>query len=307
MLSADHRAQHTGPRDLQRVGDTMRGPVETAGERPEVPLFDGVSLSGWRAVPRLPVAAWPGGPEPDVRSSAYQRAAGSVGRWNVENGMIVGGQEPPGSGLGAYLVSEATFADFELTLEAWPDWPADSGVMVRATGVGAQGFQVLLDHRRSGAIGGFYGNGIGGFHAIAHAYDARRDASGAPVGLVEELPSTTLEPLTEDKKQLLSFAASPESFLSVWRWDDWNEIKVRCTGTYPRLTTWVNGLKLYELDTATMVAPHYDREAVARLLGRAGHIALEVHDNDAGMGTDRWGVDSVVRWRNIRVRELATD
>jgi hypothetical protein len=285
----------------------QRGPVDTVAQRPEVPLFDGVSLSGWRAVPRLPVPAWPGGPEPEVSAAAYARAAGSTGRWTVQDGMIVGGQEPPGSGLGAYLVSEATFADFELTLEAWPDWPADSGIMVRATGAGTQGFQVLLDHRKSGAIGGFYGNGIGGFHAIAHAYDVRRDASGVPVGLVEESPGTTLEPLTQDKIDLLGFAAPAADFLSVWRWDDWNQIKVRCTGTYPRLTTWVNGLKLYELDTATLRAPHYDREAVADLLGPAGHIALEVHDNDPAMGTERWGVDSVVRWRNLRVRELTTD
>ena len=28
------------------------------------------------------------------------------------------------------------------------------------------GFQVLVDHRKSGLIGGYFGNGIGGFHAV---------------------------------------------------------------------------------------------------------------------------------------------
>jgi hypothetical protein len=51
-------------------------------------------------------------------------------------------------------------------------------------------------------------------------------------------------------------------------------------------------------------APQYDREAVAGLLGRAGHIALEVHDNDPGMGRDRWAPKAVVRWRNIRLELL---
>ena len=54
--------------------------------------------------------------------------------------------------------------------------------MVRATAVGSQGFQILLDHRKSGNIGGFYGNGIGGFHAIRFTLDAVTDAAGRPTG-----------------------------------------------------------------------------------------------------------------------------
>jgi Domain of Unknown Function (DUF1080) len=272
----------------------------------DVRIFDGTSLDGWRAVPRLPVPPWPGGPEPDTGSPSYRAAAASVGCWRVEDGAIVGGQEPPGSGLGGYLVTEATYADFELTFEVRPDWPADTGVLVRATAIGSQGYQVLIDHRRSGGIGGFYGNGIGGFHALAHTLDVARDADGRPVGLVAEDPSTTLEPVTDEKRALLSHAASAEEFLAAWRWDDWNELRVRCVGEHPVLTTWVNGVRLYELDTASMAWPHHDPDAVAGLLGRAGHIALEVHDNDERMGADRWGPHAVVRWRDLRVRPLDT-
>jgi len=39
------------------------------------------------------------------------RITAHTGRWMVEDGAIVGGQEPPGSKLGAYLVSDATFRD----------------------------------------------------------------------------------------------------------------------------------------------------------------------------------------------------
>jgi hypothetical protein len=45
---------------------------------------------------------------------------------------------------------------------------------------------------------------------------------------------------------------------------------------------------------------------VAGLLGRAGHIALEVHDNDEGMGEARWAPEAVVRWRNFRLRPLGS-
>ena len=106
----------------------------------------------------------------------------------MEDGAICGRQDPPGSGLGAYLVSDETFGDFELSFEARPDWPADTGIMLRATPIGSQGYQVLLDHRKSGNIGGFYGNGIGRFHAINFNLDVARDAAGRPTGLKLEDP-----------------------------------------------------------------------------------------------------------------------
>lgn len=269
-----------------------------------VHLFDGTTLAGWRAVPRLPVAPWPGGPEPDTTSKQYAAAAATTGSWSVEDGAIVGAQDPPGSGLGGYLITEERYGDFELSLQVRPDWPADTGVLLRATALGSQGFQVLVDHRRSGGIGGFYGNGIGGFHALAYGLDAARDAAGEPIGLVVDDPAATLEPVTPQKRGLLSYAAPAEDFLAAWRWAEWNELTVRCTGSYPVLTTWVNGLKVYEVDTGAISHPTYDREAVARLLGRTGHIALEVHDNDEAMGDDRWAPGAVVRWRDIRLRVL---
>jgi hypothetical protein len=269
-----------------------------------VDLFDGRTLDGWHRVPRVPVPVGPGVAEPDSTTAEYLAALGSLGTWSVEGGAIIGGQDPPGSGLGAYLVTDASYADFELTFEVWPDWPADTGILLRSTDRGAQGFQVLIDHRKSGGIGGFYGNGIGGFHALTHTIDVVRDEGGRPVGLTEEDASSTLEPVTPDKKAMLSFAAPANDFHAAWKWNDYNEIRVRCVGEYPVLTTWINGVLMYELDTATIQHPGYDPAAVAALLGRAGHISLEVHDNDPRMGDERWGKAAVVRWRNLRLTAL---
>ncbi|AMM21534.1 hypothetical protein AX769_17030 [Frondihabitans sp. PAMC 28766] len=266
-------------------------------------LFDGHSLAGWHAVPRLPVPVAPGGVEPDHDSPRYRAAAATSGRWTVDDGAIVGGQEPPG-GFGGYLVTDDVFADFELTLEVRPDWPADTGFLVRTTDIASQGLQVLVDHHKSGSIGGFYGNGVSGFHAIGHVLDVHRDADGRPNGLVEEDPATTLEPVTQAKIDLLSYRATASDFLDAWRWGDWNEIRLRCVGATPTLTSWVNGTKLYEVETATMSWPGYDADQVAALLGRAGHIALEVHDNDERMGDDRWAPGAVVRWRDLVVDEV---
>lgn len=267
-------------------------------------LFDGKTLAGWRPIPRLPTPRWPYDPPLQVDAGDWNKIVRHTGQWTVEEGAICGRQNPPGSGLGGYLISEEVFGDFELVFEARPDWPADTGIMLRASSIATQGYQVLLDHRQSGNIGGFYGNGIGRFHAINFNIDARRDNSGAPVGLKSEDPATSIEPLTDQKRALLARAASADEFLSVWKWGDWNEFAITVAGEIPVLTTRINGLEIAQLDARTLPAADFDAAATLRLLGRRGHIAFEVHDNDPHLGSGRWGPEAACRWRNIRIREL---
>jgi Domain of Unknown Function (DUF1080). len=263
------------------------------------PLFDGQTLKGWRAISRVPVAAYPGAPEPSPESAGYKRALTSKGRWVVENGVVTGGQDPPGSTLGSYLITEETFGDFELMADVNPDWAVDSGIMLRATPIGGQGFQVHLDYRMLGSVGTFFGNGIGNWRARHYAFNPKFDASRNAIGLVREIAP-------DEEIRKLAWHSAPEEFFRVWKFGDWNTLRVLCVGKYPHLTTWVNGAKIAELDAATLQAPNYDREAAAKLLGRQGHIALEVHDSgpDLWMGKDRWLPGHVCRWRNIRIRTV---
>lgn len=272
-----------------------------------VDLFDGQSLTGWHAEPRLYGSLYPGGPQvyqlmaeygivPPVEPEKHPAA------WHVEDGVIIGQQATPG--YGGYLVSDATFGDFELVLEARPDWPADTGIMLRRRFQDWTGFQVLIDHRESGGIGGFFGNGLASFAAVPFAVRSRRDPDGTVTGLEADDPATSTEPVTQDKIDRLSYAAKAEDFLSVWKWDGWNEIRIRCVGALPVITTWVNGLKIAEIDTATIDVPGYDPKAVLEYLGPRGHIALEVHDHDSLFGDSRWGPGAQCRWRAIRIKCL---
>ena len=270
-------------------------------------LFDGRTLTGWRATPRRYGTLYPGGPEllavsTDLPPDYQEQADAHPAAWSVEDGAIVGRQQPEGSGYGGYLVSERAFRDFELRLEANPDWPADTGIMVRRSRDTWEGLQVLVDHRRSGSIGGFYGNGIAGFHAVPFALDALLDADGRPVGLREDDPATSVEPFSPAKRALLTRAARVEDFLAVWRFGDWNEFRIRCVGAKPRTTVWINDLLVAEIDLATLEAPDYDADAVAAALG--GHLAFEVHDNDPRLGLDRWAPAARCRWRDIRIMQL---
>ncbi|MCJ1675554.1 MULTISPECIES: DUF1080 domain-containing protein [unclassified Rathayibacter] len=277
-----------------------------------MPLFDGSSLDGWFAAPRSYGTVRPGGPTvleaiPGFPADYNERAAEHPAVWSVEDGAIVGRQDPTTPGWGGYLVSESSFGDFELELEMRPDWPADTGVMIRRQRDSWEGLQVLVDHRPGGSIGGFYGNGIGGFHGVPFAVDVERDAAGTPIGLREDDPAQSREPVTPEKRALLSRSSSIAPFLRSWRFDDWNTLRIRCVGERPVVTSWINGHLVASLDTATMHHPGYDPDAVWGLLGPAGHIAFEVHDNDPGLGDDRWGPGAACRWRNIRLRELTDE
>jgi acetyl esterase/lipase len=272
-------------------------------------LFDGKTLKGWKAMPRPQGAKAAGGKKDKAsdpeRESFYEKSLKSRGKWTVQDGVLIGEQDPPGSGLGGYLVSEEAFGDFELLIDAKPDWSVDTGVLVRTTPGGNVGHQILIDHRRSGGIGGFYGNGLGNFHALAFTVDAVLDA-GKPVGLKVEDPRTSLVPVTEDKRRLLSYAATPEQFLKAWKFGQWNTFRIRCTGDLPHLTTWINGVKIAELDTDKTELPNFDKKAVLERLGRKGHISLEVHSNGPNdrLGKDRWAPGAVCRWRRIYIKEL---
>lgn len=279
--------------------------LETFDEAGFRSLFDGHSLKGWHAAPRVYGALYPGGPsvysklvdlgiELPVNPEKYPAA------WNVENGVIIGEQAEPG--YGGYLISDEAFGDFELVLEARPDWPADTGIMVRRLAEDWTGYQILLDHRESGSIGGFFGNGLWSFSAVPFALRSRRDDAGNVVGLEADQFETSAEPVTQDKIDRLAYAGRVEDFLSVWKWADWNEIRIRCIGALPFITTWVNGLKIAELATSTINVDGYAPAAVLDLLGTRGHLALEVHDNDSFFGDARWGRGAKCRWRNIRIK-----
>lgn len=259
------------------------------------PLFKGDSFEGWRVIPRW-IALYEEG------SEQWKEAWDHAGTWTIENGVIEGRQTPMGSGFGSYLVSEETFQDFELKFEAKPDWPADTGVYVRASEDGSIGYQVLLDHRKSGSIGGFYGNSIGGFHAINWNVDADYDENGNAIAIKIEDPATTLEPITPDKPELLNYKISGEEFMKIWKWDDWNEFRIVCKGEFPEITTYINGTKVAAIDMAKVSPEQFWRDKATE--GCKGHISFEVHDNDPKMGEARWGKTAACRWRNVCIKEI---
>jgi Domain of Unknown Function (DUF1080) len=245
-------------------------------------IFDGASLRGWKTHPRRPGDT-------------------NTGKWTVEDGVISGGQDPPGSGMGAYLVSEEAFFNFELQLEARPDWPIDTGIYLRTAQDGNIGIQVLLDHRPLGGIAGYFGNGLGSFHAMEYGFIGEPGKDGIERHIERLIPVRPAEPT---KHVPLDFSAPPTAFLQTWKLNDWNHFRIRCEGELPHLTTWINGVKISEFDVAKVQPPEFDSKAIAAAVGKPGHISFEVHNNDVFLGKLRWWPGAVCRWRNIMIKNL---
>jgi hypothetical protein len=89
--------------------------------------------------------------------------------------------------------------------------------------------------------------------------------------------------MTLDKPALLTRRGEARDFLAKWRFGDWNYLRIRCVGAKPTITR-VNGMLVAEIDLATIDHPHTTRMPLAAVLGRSGHLALEVHDTTPLLG-----------------------
>ena len=80
--------------------------------------------------------------------------------------------------------------------------------------------------------------------------------------------------------------------------EELEKTKIRCTEKFPQIMTWINGMKVCQLNGETSPLPSYNKEKVAEMLGREGSIGLRVH------GGKGWPKGKVCRWRNIRIKKL---
>ncbi len=102
-------------------------------------IFDGKTLDGWRQ---------------------FSEYIGDDGKWTVEEGAMTGRQNPIGTG--AYLCTEKSYGDFDVTCEVKVDYPLDTGLFLRSQG-DILSYQVTLDDRPEGEYGAIYSPGGGGF------------------------------------------------------------------------------------------------------------------------------------------------
>jgi hypothetical protein len=229
-------------------------------------LFDGKTLGGWHKNPK-PIGH------------------GTGGRWQVEDGAIAGEQDPPGSGNGGILLTDETFADFELLIDMKPDWGCCSGLFVRSTDAG-QCIQMTVDYHDAGNVGHLYGEGSGGWTVRPFTIDGRLEGG--------KLAALTSRPWPQFKKEDVVSTCTAAEFIKVWKIGDWNTARVRCVGKLPRVTTWINDLKVCDFDGAAYANAQYDPKNIPE----RGSIAVQVH------GGGGWPNGARVRWKNVKIKTL---
>lgn len=236
-------------------------------------LFDGKTLSGWHKNPE-------------------KIGHGTGGQWTVEDGVITGRQDPPGSGNGGILLTDEKFEDFELVLEMKPDWGVCSGLFLRSNDRG-ECFQVMVDYHDAGSVGHIYGEGIGGFSN--RPFDIFGEYEGGePTGKLLKVVGRSNDAVVPK-----AYSITPEAWSKAWKVGEWNQMHVRIMGSPPQITTWLNGEKVTEFDGKSFDGLRYDAKDIAKKLGTSGSIAVQVH------GGNGWPKDAACRWRNIKIKPLA--
>lgn len=231
-------------------------PAAVPEPKPEegfAPLFDGVSLKGWHVSTK----------------SGHSGASGhkTGGRWVVENGAITGSQDIPGNG--GLIVTDEVFGDFEVKLEMNNDFGPDSGLFLRSTEDG-KAWQAMIDYHADGNLMGIYGEGLGGVPHIRN------------YSFTDKVTEITAKPTGEPPTPL---PVLPAAWPHFWRHGQWNELRARIESNPPRITTWINGVKIMEWQEKEVRHP------------AQGSIALQVHGG--GDFTKQF-----VRYRNIQVKRL---
>ena len=272
-------------RDVLRVGGLTLAALSPAlrGADGFRSLFDGVSLKGWKRSPR-----------------ALNQP--SLGIWTVEDGIISGGQDPPGSGIGSYLVSEETFRRLR-TQDRCPSrlaggygspgadqCPGQYRIPGSSRPPPARWHRRILRQR------------TGRCHAWNYSFTAETDAAGKLKNLIPGPAAGTGN--REFHRRLITPRRSRSSSRYGTPADGINSISVGRRDS--AFTTWINGLKVAELDTAKMKAPKWDPKAVLiwseeTAISPLKCIAMARGDK---LGKDRWAPGAVCRWRNISVKTL---
>ena len=239
-------------------------------------LFDGKTLKGWHKNPT-------------------KIGHGTGGRWTVEDSAITGEQDPPGSGNGGILLTDEKFGDFELLIDMKPDWGVCSGLFLRGNDKG-QCFQMMVDYHDNGNVGHLYGEGTGGFNTRCFDINGKYDDAKKLIGLQTAKEKTAAEVGAVS-------SCLPAEWLKAWKINDWNTAKVRCVGVDPKITTWINRVKVCEFDGTSSTNEGYNKqkEKIRKDLGRKGSIAVQVH------GGKGWPNGAKCRWKNIKIRKITQD
>ena len=190
--------------------------------------------------------------------------------WKVVNGdgkFTIEGDAIVGTGVNVksntFLRTDKTYKNFDFRFEMkFDDLSGNSGMMFRG----------LQKEGKDGRV-----------HGYQCEHDNGKDRAWT-AGLYDEARRGWLSPVKTDKKSSPELVAKTKAFTEqgqkLMRWDDWNQIRIRCEGNHIQI--WLNGeMRVDFKDEGKEFTPE-------------GFFALQVHA----------GKSCHVRWRNLMIKEL---
>ena len=147
---------------------------------------------------------------------------GTGGRWVIQDGAILGKQDPPGSGNGGILLSDEKYGDFEVIFEVKPTWGMDSGFFLRSTERG-ECYQIMVDYYENGDVGEIYRERLDGMTNRTFLLE----------GIFSDESKKTLVGVkaTQAPRNDKGAGGSPffklEDWPRIWKVNDWNTVRAR--------------------------------------------------------------------------------
>jgi Domain of Unknown Function (DUF1080) len=262
-------SQQSPPRQGQASDEANKNKVDEvkAGQAGFVTIFDGTSMKGWSV---------------GAKSRHSQVSANkSGGHWEIANGALIAHQDTPGNG--GLFITDAKYGDFEVVVDMRNDFGVDSGIYLRSNDNG-DAYQVMIDYRRNGALGGIYGENFKpGFNVAPFFFLDAPDH----IFTTAQVPMPVL----------------PAAWPRFWRHGQWNEFRARIVGNPAHVITWINGVQFLDW-----------RDTMPR--ASEGYLALQLHGGVEFVHGQNWvGVEGstggetdytkrIIRYRNVRVKEL---
>lgn len=190
--------------------------------------------------------------------------------WHVVNGdgkFTVEGESIVGTGVNVksntFLRTDKTYSNFDFRFEMkFDDLSGNSGMMFRGL-------------QKSGNNGRVHGYQCEHDNGKARAWTA---------GLYDEARRGWLMPPALNAKNTPEQKAAQKAFTAqgqkIMRWNDWNQVRIRCEGNHIQI--WLNG------------ETRVDYKDEGKDFTPEGFFALQVHS----------GKSCRVRWRNLQIKEL---
>ena len=256
---------------IDRV-DKVELPIRGGSEL--MPMFDGESLQGWSILPAV--------------------APADTSAWKVKGNVLSG--SVPAAGATQLLISDADFADFELTFEYRASWQTSASLLLRGNEKG-EGIALSLDHIDEGTIG--FPKSAAGACRPFMLFETREDRGVGAMAHFHLQYDGRFNYDAVTRNELLQCAKLDE-FLKEWDSAFWNIVRVRCVDPGPEITIWINGFQVSKFNASAVVMPEENPAHVGAIenfvVHPSGRIGFALHSAQQA--------EPGFQLREVRIKEI---